>query len=290
MRKSTLSLVVSTLCASSFAPAVFGQNLPTSQPKFMNVVREKVKIGRAAEHARHEAGWPAAFEKGKSTQAYVALASMTGAPEVWYITPFESHAALDEATRRDDADPVLSAEVERLGKADAEFLSDLQTLQAAARPDLSYGAFPDISKVRFYEITEFHVKPGHESGFATVAKAYAAAAAKAAPKSSWRTYEVIAGAPSGTFFVLSSFEAFGEFDRAMAEGASMIGSFSAEDSIAAQRFAAEGYLSAPVTNRYRLDPVQSYVSRAVREKDTAFWMPKAQLGTAKVPAKKPVQN
>ena len=290
MRKSILSVAVSTLCAFSFAPAVFGQALPTSQPKFMTVVREKVKTGRAAEHARHEAGWPAALERGKSTQAYVALSSMTGPSEVWYITPFESHAALDEATKREEADTALSAEVERLGKADAEFLTDLQVLQAAARPDLSYGAFPDISKVRFYEITEFHVKPGHESGFATVAKAYAAAAAKTAPKASWRTYEVMAGAPSGTFFILSSFESFGELDRAMAEGMSMVNSFSAEDSITAQKFAAEGYVSAPETNRYRLDPVQSYVSRAVREKDTAFWMPKAPLGTAKVPAKKPAQN
>ena len=89
--------------------------------------------------------------------------------------------------------------------------------------------------------------------------------------------------------MLSSFESFGEFDRAMAEGMSMISSFSAEDSITAQKFAAEGYVSAPETNRYRLDPVQSYVSRAVREKDTAFWMPKPTLGTAKVPAKKPAQ-
>ena len=48
--------------------------------------------------------------------------------------------------------------------------------------------------------------------------------------------------------------------------------------------------SAALTNRYRLDPVQSYVSREVREKDTAFWMPKPTLGTAKVPAKKPAQN
>ena len=185
---------------------------------------------------------------------------------------------------------MLSAEVERLGKADAEFLTDIQILQAAARPDLSYGAFPDISKVRFYEITEFQVKPGHESGFATVAKAYAAAAAKAAPKASWRTYEVMAGAPSGTFFVLSSYESFGALDRAMADGMSMTNSFSADDSITAQKFAAEGYVSAPETNRYRLDPVQSYVSRAVREKDTAFWMPKPTLGTAKVPAKKPAQD
>jgi len=28
------------------------------------------------------------------------------------------------------------------------------------------------------------------------------------------------------------------------------------------------------TQRFRVDPVQSYVPRAVREKDPAFWLPK----------------
>jgi hypothetical protein len=288
MRNIALSLGVSTLCAASFAPAAFGQTLPTAQPKYITVVREKVKVGRAAEHARHEAGWPAAYEKAKSTQVYLALASMTGSPEVWYITPFESHAALDEANKREDADPVLSAELERLSRADGEFLTGLDVLQAAARPDLSHGSFPDISKVRAYEITQFHVKPGYESGFAAVAKAYAAAAAKVAPKASWRTYEVMAGAPGNTFLVLSSYESFAEFDRAMAEGMSIMSAFSTDDAIAMQKFGADGYVAPPETNRYRLDPGQSYVPRAVRETEPAFWMPKAPAaGKAQAPAKKP---
>jgi hypothetical protein len=288
MQKNFLTLAVTTLCASALAPTAFGQALPTAQPKFIIVIREGVKLGRAADHAKHEAGWPAAYEKAKSTQAYVALASMTGTPEVLYITPFESHTALDETAKREDADPVLSAELERLGRADAEFLSDWNLMQAAARPDLSYGGFPDISKVRFYEITEFHVKPGHESDFAAVARIYAAAAAKSAPKASWRTYQVMAGAPSGSFVVMSSLESYGEFDQAIADGMSMMKGFSAEDAITLQKFDTEGLVSPAVTNRYRLDPVQSYVSRAVREKDPAFWMPKP-LVPAKLPAKKPAQ-
>lgn len=288
MRKTVLTVAVTAFCASGLAPAAFGQALPTTQPKYITVIRERVKLGRAADHAKHEAGWPAAYEKAKSTQAYVALASMTGAPEVLYITPFESHAALDETTKREDADPVLSAELERLGRADAEFLSDWNLMQAVARPDLSYGAFPDISKVRFYEITEFHVKPGHESDFAAVAKIYAAAAAKSAPKASWRIYQVMAGAPNGTFLVLSSLESYGEFDQAIADGMSMMKGFSAEDAITMQKFDTEGLVSPAESNRYRLDPQQSYVSRAVREKDQAFWMPKP-LVPSKVPAKKPAQ-
>ena len=38
-------------------------------------MREEVKISRSAEHAKHEAGFPAAYEKGKSPDYYLAMAS-----------------------------------------------------------------------------------------------------------------------------------------------------------------------------------------------------------------------
>ncbi len=61
-------------------PAALAQGLPKSQPKLLTIVREEVKVGRAAEHARHEAGWPAAYEKAKSPDYYLALSSITGSP------------------------------------------------------------------------------------------------------------------------------------------------------------------------------------------------------------------
>ena len=51
-----------------------------------------------------------------------------------------------------------------------------------------------------------------------------------------------------------------------------------------QKFFADGTLTS-VSNRYRLDPRQSYVPAETRQKDPAFWMPKA--APAKAPAKKP---
>ena len=49
----------------STAPA---QGLPKTQPKLLTITREEVKIGRNEEHSKHEAGWPAAYEKAKSTE------------------------------------------------------------------------------------------------------------------------------------------------------------------------------------------------------------------------------
>ena len=36
------------------------QGVPTTQPAFLNIIREEVKVGHGEDHAKTEAGWPAA--------------------------------------------------------------------------------------------------------------------------------------------------------------------------------------------------------------------------------------
>jgi hypothetical protein len=281
MRRTFLSLILLAFVAGSAATAL-AQGIPTTQPKFLNIFREQVKMGRAADHAKWEAGWPAANEKTKSPYNYFAYVSVTGPSEAWYVTPLASQAAYGEMMAREDADPALRAELDRLSRGDAEFVSEANALQAVARPDLSHGSFPDVAMMRFWEITTFRVKPGHGEDFAAAAKAYASAAARSAPSASWRTYEVVAGAPDGTYLVFSSVASFADFDKAMTEGEATWKGMTFEERTALNKFSTEASLST-VTNRFRLDPVQSYVTAETRQKDPAFWMPKAP---AKPPAPK----
>jgi hypothetical protein len=178
--------------------------------------------------------------------------------------------------KRDDADATLSAEQARLSRADAELINQVRTIQAVARPDLGMGRYPDLSRQRFWEITIFRVRPGHENEFAAAAKAYASSAQRAAPSSSFRVYEVIAGMVGPTYFVFSSVENYADFDRMMADGIKTMQGFTPEEMTALQKFSTDGMLSAE-TNRYRLDPKQSYVSREVRAGDPTFWGPPPTL-------------
>jgi hypothetical protein len=136
--------------------------------------------------------------------------------------------------------------------------------------------------MRFWEITTFRVKPGHGEDFAAAAKAYASAAARSAPSASWRTYEVVAGAPDGTYLVFSSVASYAEYDKAMTDGEATWKGMNYEERSTLSKYANEATLST-VTNRFRLDPAQSYVPAETRQKDPAFWMPKA---AAKPPAAK----
>lgn len=249
------------------------QGLPTAQPGLITLIREEVKPGRAADHAKYEAGWPAAAEKAKSPDYYLALVAMTGPTEAWYVTPYASHAAMGEGMKRDAANVAYSAELDRLSKGDAEFINSVRVIQAAARPDLSYGAFPDLTKARFWEITIFRVRSGQEQTFDAAAKAYGAATKRVAPGSSFRVYQVIAGIPGPTYLVFSTVNAYAEFDQGMADGQKTMAAATSEEGAALDKAGREAIINVE-TNRFRLDPVQSYVSAEVKATDPAFWMPK----------------
>ena len=271
--KPALAVVQAALLAVSSASVALSQGMPTSQPSLLTIVREDVKTGHNAMHAAFEAGWPAAYAKSKSTSNYIALVAMTGPNESWYVSPYASHAAYGETMKQESNDKTLSAELERLQKGDADHINSSRMLHAIARGDLSYGAFPDMGLQRYWEITTFRVRPGYEEGFASAAKAYAAAAKRAAPNMSWRTYEVIAGLPGPTYLVFSSVPAFADFDKGMEEGMALGKAFTPDEMATLQKFSTAGMINAE-TQRFRLDPGQSYVDAATKAKDTAFWASK----------------
>jgi len=270
--RRTAVLLALTIAGAGSAAAQ-AQDLPTTQPTLITIYRETVKPGRTEEHARLEAGWPAAYGRANSTDYYLGMASITGVPEAWFISPWASHAAQGESMKRDDANPTLSAELARLSRADADLLDGIRVIQAAARPDLSSGRYPDLARQRFWEISIFRVRPGHEQSFADAAKAYGAASQRAGSTTGYRVYEVIAGMVGPTYLIFSSVENFGDFDRMLADGMKTMQGFTPDEMTVLQKFSREGMLSGE-SNRFRLDPRMSYVSAATRATDPAFWNPR----------------
>jgi hypothetical protein len=149
----------------------------------------------------------------------------------------------------------------------------VRTIQAVARPDLSHGAFPDLAKVRFWEITTFRVRPGHEPDFEAAAKAYGAATDRAATGASYRVYQIVAGMPEPTFLVFASVEAYAQFDAMMANGQKTMQGLTPDEQATMQKFGTDALINSE-TNRFALNPTMSYVSAETRATDPAFWTPK----------------
>jgi hypothetical protein len=245
----------------------FAQALPTTQPAFLRVIREEVKTGRAAEHAKLEAAWPAAFERAKSPDYYLALDSLTS-NEAWFLVPSASYGAMGESMAREQ-DPALSGELDRLRRADADLISGWRTIELRARPELSHGAYPDLGKQRFWEITVFRMRPGGGSAFADVAKVYGSASERAGRTMGYRVYEVTAGMPTPTYFLFSSVTAFADFDKMLAEDEATLKA-TTPDAFTAFN---EKLIDAE-TFRMQLSPQMSYVPKEIRASDPAFWTPK----------------
>jgi hypothetical protein len=268
LRKSPLpSAVLLTLVVSTVAAA---QGLPTTQPNLLTIVREEVKVGREAEHTRIEAGWPAAYEKAKSPDYYLALVAMTGPLEAWYVATYQSHAALGESMKREDTDTVLGAELARLARADSEVITSVRRMHAAARKELSHGSFPDLAKQRYFEVTWFRVRPGREGDFEAAAKAYGSASDRAGINANYRVYEIMAGVPGPTYLVFSSAVSMSDFDQMITGGEKALKSATAEERAALQKLMTEGVVNVE-SQRFRVDPVQSYVPKETRAQDPAFW-------------------
>ncbi len=273
MKKLKIPQCLLIALALTAIPYVSAQNgLPVSQPKRLTIIREQVKVGLGADHARNEAGWPAAFAKANSPDYYIGMTAMTGSTEAWYLVPSDSYAAEAASMKRTDKDPVLSAELARLALRDAEYINGSTTIQLMARPDLSLGKFPVVAKIRFYEISIFSVRQGQEDKFDAVAKAYGSARKRVNPDASYRVYAVAAGMPDPTYFVLSSVEDYADFDKMTAENDKVFATLNPEEKAA---FAKWGEAVAKSeTNRFQVDPVMSYVSKEVRASDPDFWMTK----------------
>ncbi len=246
--------------------------LPTSQPKVLTIIREHVKVGRSGLHSKFEAGYPAALEKAKSPDYYLALVSMTGPSEAWYVTPQESFAAIGAAIKRDDKDPVLSAEMSRLDLADAENIHALEVIRLRSRPDLGAGSFPDVGKARYFAISTYRVKLGQEGLFEQMGKAYAAALLRVAPKSSYRVYEVLAGMPGSTYLTFRSAESYGELDQWGPDGEAQFKQATPDEMAVFTRLGEA--VERLESNHFRVDPEQSYVPKELRQKDSEFWLSK----------------
>jgi len=268
--RTSARLVLPLIVLALTAGRVLAQGMPTAQPGILTIIIEEVKVGMNTDHEANEAGWPAAFAKVNSQYYYIALESLTGPAEAWFISPYASFAAEGENMKENQSNAALSAELDRLWRADGQYLNSSRTVQAVARPDLSFGAFPDLAMVRFYEVTTFRIRLGHEQGWEAAAKVYMENVKKLAPGMSYRVYQVTGGMPGGTYLIFSTVNAYAEFDKMMADGNAMWAAVSPKDMATLQQTMTNDAQTV-ITNRYRVSPTMSYVSPETKAKAPTFW-------------------
>jgi len=181
------------------------QPFPTTQPAIIQITREFEKPGHFGAHEATEIRWTALNRSAGYGVSYLALVAASGAPEAWWISTYTGLDAVGKAQAFGAGNPTYTASLNKIAMEDGDHLTGSTTTLAEAVPQASYGEFPDVRTVRVYSILTAQVRPGGEAAFTDIAHRYAALMKAKAVPTSWRTYQVISGAPAVTFLVFSSF-------------------------------------------------------------------------------------
>ncbi|MBA3317152.1 MAG: hypothetical protein H0T50_03560, partial [Gemmatimonadales bacterium] len=259
------------------APAVAaGQEAASSQspPKVLQIFVESVKPGKGAAHEKVEIGWPAAFRKAKWPTHYLAVTSMSGPGEAWYLTGHESYAALETDNRNVEKTPALSKELERLSQVDGELLSGTRGLLASYRPDLSYRPNIDIAQMRYFALTIITLKPGYDSAYADVRKLVNAGHEKVNMDEHWAMYQVTSGMAGSTYLLFITMKSLQEADLAQESHGKPYQDALGESGRQQLRDFARNAMATSETKLFAFSPKMSYPSPEWVARDPQFWAPK----------------
>lgn len=266
------ALIGITCLGISAASGLVAQE-PPPPPKVLQIYREEVKPGKGPAHEKIETGWPRAFAKANWPTHYLALVSLTGPSEAWFAAGYDSFEAWEKDQNAIDKHPTLKPEVDRLSEKDGEVLSGGRSLVEVYREDLSRNPNVDLSRIRYFRISTFRVRPGHDGDFTNAVKIVKSAYDKISSPVSWAVFQVSAGMPSPTFVVWIPMRSLSESDTALMASKALREAEGEEGEKALAKAASEGYVNIE-TNIFAVNPVMSYPPKEFAAKDPAFWAPK----------------
>ena len=258
------------------AGTLVAQTLPSSQPAIINIYREVEKPNHAVAHEATEARWADFNRRSGYPTTYFGLVAASGVPEVWWISRFENMEEFGKSLSFEGR-PGYNQGLARIQSEDAEHVESFSSMQARALRSSSHGLFPDLSKQRVYSIMILRTKPGYATAFAEITGHYKMAAGTSYV-AGWRAYEVIAGAPGGTYLILTSFSSWEAVDANEAEWR-RVASTAGTHLDAAGKLAKEAILSTEV-RYFTINPRISVVPKEVIAADP-FWDPKPAAAVRK---------
>ena len=273
--KKFLVLILAMGVALGVAGSLRAQEKPSmGPPKVIQIWREDVKPGKSAAHQKVEAGWPRAFANAKSPTHYLAMESISGPNEAWFVTGFDSLAAWEKDRQDNDKNPTLAAELARLSAQDGELLTGVRSVAATLRDDLSYNlGSVNLGQMRYFYLTTARVRPGHDSEFVESMKMVRAAHEKGKVPETWAVFEVSYGMAHGTYLIFQPLKSLAEVDafprthEAYREAVGDDGRKKLAELDSASTLSRE-------TNLFAFSPKMSYVGKETIDADPDFWAPK----------------
>ncbi len=256
-------------------------------PKVLVMFREFVKPGKSGSaHEKSESNFVQAMADAKWPTHYLALTSLSGRPRALFLTPYDSFDAWEKDNLATMKNKTLSDAMDKAMMTDGDLLSDADQTVATYSEELSLRPNVDLPHMRYFEISLFHVKPGHRAEWADIVRRVKVAYDKI-PDAHWATYEVAYGQQEGTtYIVFSALKSASEIDHEFAEDKDFAAAMG-EDGMKKLSELESSAMEPGASNLFAFSPSMSYISEDWIKADPDFWKPAAPAAAPKKSAKKP---
>jgi hypothetical protein len=262
----------------------------TPPPKVLVIQREYLKPGRAGSvHERSESAFVRAMSAAKWPTHYFAVESMSGPSRALFLVAYPSFAAWEKDNQATEKNATLSAALDRAALADGDLLTEYDQNVFVYREGMSLRPNVDIAHMRYFEISLFHVRPGHEKEWEELVKMYKEGYEKIAD-AKWAVFESAYGADNGGMFaVFNPMKSLTEVDQSLADEKKFNEAMGESGMKKLSELSAK-CIASEQSNLFRFNPKMSYPMDEWIKADPEFWKPKmVAAASAKAAAAKPGQ-
>ena len=259
-------------------------NAMDGPPKVLVLDRELLKPGKAgALHEKSESNFVRASMAAKTKNYYFGMDSLSGASRSLFLFPYPSFEAWEKQTLADRKNATLTAAIDHAFNVDGELLSAYEQSAFNLRPDLSYNTGTLVGK-RYFEISQFVVKPGHNAEAEELSKLYLDGYKKAGIATNWATFELMYGHETGDVFLyITTMKSLAETDQEIKDPAKFMDALGANGRKRLAELSAS-CLESSQSNIFEINPKISYPPEEWIKAEPDFWKPKPTAAPAPKPA------
>ena len=259
----------------------------SSVPKVLQITVEYIKPYKSgAAHDKTEGAFQAAMTKAKFPAYYVGMDSQSGPSRALFMTRYDSFAEWEKDNKLVDSNATLAGELERASLADGELLTGVDSVVYTYDADLSYHSHEDLQNHKVYQLSVFHVRPGHTKEWHEVVKMVKDAHDKAGDTAHWGMYDIAFGTSDGTYLVISGDPSMSAIDVGYSEDKKFREAMGGDEGMQKLDQLFGEAVDSSHSELFTVNPKQSYVPEEWIKSDPAFWRPKPAMpsGAEKKPA------
>src|ERR1700690_1523007 len=283
------ALVVLLPIGISGIAAAQDKSMAMMPPKVLAVSREYTKPGKSGStHEKTESLFVQAMMHAKWPTNYLAVGSLSGKSRALFFTGYESFAAWEKDMLAAEKNTALMAALDHAGAVDGDLLSETDSSVLAFREEYSLRPEVDIAHMRYFEISTWQVKHGHDKDWDEIVKLVKAAYEKI-PDAHWAAYSAVYGFPETTYVIFNPMKSLAEVDKNFAMDKEFEAALGEEGSKKLSELSA-GAIEMSQTNLFMFNPHMSYPRDEWVKADPEFWKPKAAAAAAKKAAEKPAES